>query len=148
LPLSDGVNPAWAGAIAHFRDDVAAPLIGARTELGERDWETIKARLAPYRDWAARKPVTTVASLGIEVIRYLVAPAVKQKIDGLIAQDLALEPEMSAIAHVEKLLRCTRDLQPLLNNVVSFRDFYTRSGKGVFQAGTLYLDGRSCDLCI
>src|SRR5690606_570613 len=35
------------------------------------------------------------------------------------------------------------------NNFVSFRDFYSRNGKkAVFQAGTLYLDGRSCDLCI
>jgi hypothetical protein len=31
---------------------------------------------------------------------------------------------------------------------VSFRDFYTGSAKAIFQAGTLYLDGRSCDLCV
>jgi len=41
-----------------------------------------------------------------------------------------------------------RDLHPLANNFVSFRDFYTRRGKATFQIGTLYLDGRSCDLCV
>ena len=148
LTLTDGVNPAWADALERFRQDIVAPLIGARDSLTESDWETIKTRFAAYRAWVARKPATTVESLGIAAIRQLVEPAVKQKIDGLIAQDLALEPEMSAISRVEKLLRFLRDLHKLLNNVVSFRDFYTRSGKGMFQAGTLYLDGRSCELCI
>jgi hypothetical protein len=148
LKLTEGVNPAWADALARFRQDIVAPLIGARDSLTESDWETIKTRFAPYRDWTARKPATTIEPLGIAAIRQLVEPAVKQKIDGLIAQDLALEPEMSAISRVEKLLRFLRDLHKLLNNVVSFRDFYTRSGKGMFQAGTLYLDGRSCELCV
>jgi len=52
------------------------------------------------------------------------------------------------IAQVEKLVRMKRDLISLLNNFVAFKDFYTRAGKAVFQAGTLYLDARSCDLCI
>jgi hypothetical protein len=36
----------------------------------------------------------------------------------------------------------------LANNFVSFSDFYTGHGKAIFQAGTLYLDGRSFELCI
>jgi len=36
----------------------------------------------------------------------------------------------------------------LLNNFVSFRDFFRRKEKAIFQSGTLYLDQRSCDLCI
>ncbi len=55
---------------------------------------------------------------------------------------------MNAISQVEKLVRLKRDLMALLNNFVSFKDFYTRAGKASFQAGTLYLDGRSCELCI
>ena len=41
-----------------------------------------------------------------------------------------------------------RDLHTLLRNFVSFADFYDGSRPAVFQAGTLYLDGRSCDLCV
>jgi hypothetical protein len=35
----------------------------------------------------------------------------------------------------------------LLNNFVSFKAFYRREG-AIFQAGTLYLDGRSCELTV
>ncbi len=41
-----------------------------------------------------------------------------------------------------------RDLHTLLRNFVSFADFYDPARPAVFQAGTLYLDSRSCDLCI
>ncbi|MBN2358216.1 MAG: hypothetical protein JXR83_02105, partial [Deltaproteobacteria bacterium] len=70
------------------------------------------------------------------------------KLEELIAQDLALEPEANAIEDVDRLLHYQRDLFTLLNNFVSFRDFYQRRSKAVFQAGTLFLDGRSCDLCV
>ena len=148
LPLSDGVNPAWADAIAQFRRDIVGPLLGEQTALTEAAWDMIKARFASYREWMARKPVSAVEPLCIARIRQVIQPTVKQQVDALIARDLALEPEMNAISEVEKLTRFQRDLVPLLHNVVSFRDFYTRNGKAMFQAGTLYLDARSCDLCV
>jgi hypothetical protein len=48
---------------------------------------------------------------------------------------------------VERLARCWRDLFRLLNNFVTFSDFYARR-KAVFQAGTLHLDARTTDLCV
>ena len=45
-------------------------------------------------------------------------------------------------------MRYHRDLGKLCNNFVNFRDFYGRKDKAIFQAGTLYLDQRSCDLCL
>src|SRR5439155_5143703 len=45
-------------------------------------------------------------------------------------------------------VRFHRDLYKLCNNFVSFHDFYSRKEKAVFQAGTLFLDQRSCDLCL
>ena len=65
---------------------------------------------------------------------------------------LAAKPDPAAegdgVRDLEKLARYVRDLQSLANNFVSFRDFYTRQGKATFQVGTLYLDGRSCELCV
>jgi hypothetical protein len=65
---------------------------------------------------------------------------------------LAAKPDPAAegdgVRELEKLARYVRDLQALANNFVSFRDFYTRQGKATFQIGTLYLDGRSCELCV
>jgi len=52
------------------------------------------------------------------------------------------------VRDLEQLARYVRDLQSLANNFVAFRDFYTRQGPATFQVGTLYLDGRSCDLCV
>jgi hypothetical protein len=69
-------------------------------------------------------------------------------IDDLIAQDKAVENEVKAIRSVERLLRYHRDLFSLVNNFVSFRNFYTGRDKAIFQVGTLYLDGRSCELCV
>ncbi len=73
---------------------------------------------------------------------------IKETIAALIARDKALEPEFSAIAEVERLVRYNRDIYKLVNNFVSFRDFYGRKDKAIFQAGTLYLDQRSCELCL
>lgn len=60
----------------------------------------------------------------------------------------ALSREAQTLVDLEKLGRLVRDLLFFANNFVSFKDFYTRQGKAVFQAGTLYLDGRSAELCI
>src|SRR6185369_9734270 len=55
--------------------------------------------------------------------------------------------EFKQIASVEKLVRFQKDLFELLTNSVNFADFYGRTG-AVFQNGTLYLDARSCQLCL
>jgi hypothetical protein len=45
-------------------------------------------------------------------------------------------------------VRYHRDLRALLHNFVNFADFYSRDRLAVFQAGTLYLDSRSTELCL
>jgi len=65
---------------------------------------------------------------------------------------LASKPDPGAegdgVRDLERLSRYVRDLHSLANNFVAFRDFYTRQGKATFQIGTLYLDGRACELCV
>lgn len=65
---------------------------------------------------------------------------------------LASKPDPAAegdgVRDLERLARYVRDLHALANNFVSFRDFYTRRDKATFQIGTLYLDGRACELCV
>ena len=53
-----------------------------------------------------------------------------------------------AVVGLNRLAHYHRDLGQLCHNFVSFRDFYGRKDKAIFQAGTLYLDQRSCDLCL
>jgi len=148
LPLGEGINPAWAAAMGQFVAQVVTPILGARSSLSEADWAALGAKLAPYAAWQAAKGGAAVEKLGLARVREVLAGPAKAALTALIAEDRTFEPEATAIGEVEKLLRLNRDLCALLNNFVSFRDFYTRKGKAVFQCGTLYLDGRACDLCV
>src|SRR5581483_10476503 len=148
LPLKEGLNPAWTDAIAKLHTDAIKPLLGESTYLTEADWLILNVKLAPYEAWSAGKVGALVEKLGLPRIREILAGKARETITGLIATDKALEPEANAIAAVDRLVRYHRDLYRLLNNFVSFRDFYQRSARAIFQAGTLYLDQRSCDLVL
>jgi hypothetical protein len=149
LPLKEGLNPAWASAMTKLHTEVVTPILGAnRTTLREEDWAALKAAFAPHEEWLGSKAGASVEKLGLMRVREILAGNTKASLATLIAQDKALEPEMAAIASVDRLVRYYRDIYRLLNNFVSFRDFYSGKRRGVFQVGTLYLDGRSCDLCI
>ncbi|MBN2197153.1 MAG: hypothetical protein JW751_30385 [Polyangiaceae bacterium] len=147
LSLEAGLNPAWSDRIARFASAAVTPLLGARATLSERDYGTIVDRLAAFRAWQAMAPTTPVAALGAERLRELVAGEYQARLAELIAKDAALEGEYAQIAAVEKAVRLRRDFARVLRNFVNFADFYARKG-AVFQAGTLYLDGRACDLVV
>jgi len=148
LPMTQSVNPAWADPVAKFQNDAVRPLLGEKTELTEAEWGQLLAKLGPYECWSAGLAGGTVAKLGRDRVRQMLASPAKDTLTKLIVEDKDLEPQFTAIAAVEKLARYNRDLYKLLNNFVSFRDFYGRKDKAIFQAGTLYLDQRSCDLCL
>ena len=148
LPLVEGVNPAWASALAKFQAEVVKPVVGDKTTLSEEDWNTISGKLATYDSWAGSKAGLLVEKIGLARVREILADKTKDTITALIAEDKALEPEANAIASVDKLIRFHRDLHTLLNNFVTFRDFYCRVKPAIFQVGVLYLDGRSCELCV
>jgi len=148
LPLTQSVNPAWADVVAKFQNDAVKPLLGDKNALTEADWGQLVAKLGPYEGWSAGLTGGSVAKLGRDRVRQVLASTAKDTLTKLIAEDKSLEPQFASIAAVEKLARFHRDLYKLLNNFVSFRDFYGRKEKAIFQAGTLYLDQRSCDLCL
>lgn len=148
LPLAEGLNPAWAAGVEKLRTDIVRPLLGERTTLSEAEWGTLLGTFAAFENWQAAKVGATVEKLGLKRVRELLAGPTKSTIASLIARDKALEPESNAIAAVERLARYYLHLYKLVNNFVSFRDFYSRRHKAIFQAGTLYLDQRSCDLCM
>jgi hypothetical protein len=148
LPLKEGINPAWITAMTAFDAEVVRPIMGEKEGITEEEWARISATFISYNDWFSRKAGAAVEKLGIGRVREILGSHARETIAALIARDKALEPEFSNIVSVDKLVRYTRDLFTLLNNFVSFSDFYIRRNKAVFQAGTLYLDGRSCDLCV
>jgi hypothetical protein len=149
LPLAEGVNPAWAAAVAALRRDLVAPLLGEdRVALTEPEWRDLVARLAPYEAWLAEKAGAKVEPLGIGRVRAVLAGAGRAGLDALLAKDRGHASEAAAIADVVRLVHYHRDLATLLRNFVSFADLYDPVRPAVFQAGTLYVDSRSCDLCV
>lgn len=148
LPLREAVNPAWASALALFADKAVKPLLGERTHLSELEWTDLQSKLAGFEAWQASKAGLVVESLGPTRLRALAKPGMSQLLDVLFAEEKAQEITAQAIASVEKLVRFARDLFRLVNNFVSFKDFYSRQRPGIFQVGTLYLDQRACELSI
>jgi hypothetical protein len=149
LPLTEGVNPAWSAAVAKFHADTVTVVLGAaKTALTEMEWAALKAKVADYETWMAAKAGAAVEKLGLVRVREILASNVRTETAALLAKDLALAGEMAAIDNVDRLARYYRDLARLLKNFVNFADFYDPTRPAIFQAGTLFLDSRHCDLCI
>lgn len=148
LPLQDGLNPAWEARIAALRDDVIKPILGARTTLSHAEWQDIAARFDVYRAWLAATPATPLAAVPADTLRALLAGSAQAELTALIQQDLAAETAAAQVDALERLVRYNRDLVTLLRNFVTLSDFYNAGNKAIFQAGTLYLDQRSCELCL
>jgi len=148
LPLTQGINPAWAGAIAALQANAIVPLLGARTVLTEADWNALTGKLAAFDAWNASKTGGSVEKIGLARAREILAGKAKETLTTLIAKDKAEEGNAVAVIGLHRLIHYHRDLARLCRNFVNFADFYGRKDKAIFQAGTLYLDQRSCDLCL
>lgn len=148
LPLGKEVNPAWAGAIAALKASVIDKEFKNAEYLTEEQWVSILAKFNAYNAWMGAKKGAEVEGLGYDTAKNIIAENKKDALLDLVAQDKALEAKSNAIDQVDKLLHLYRDFYTLLTNFVTFSDFYSPEKKAIFQAGTLYIDERACDLCI
>ncbi len=148
LPLKEGINPAFSAAIENFSALIIDPLFGEASHLEPAQWQQIKQTFAPYELWQNSKVGAEVEGLGAERIEAILHGPGKIELEDLIRRDLQLAAQVDAIDQVVQLVYYNRHLYRLLNNFVTFRDFYVQDHKAVFQAGTLYIDGRACELCI
>ena len=148
LPLKGSVNPAWVDGITAFHGAVVKPMVGDKAELTESEWVGICGKFAAYEAWQASKAGAAVEKLGIARVRAILGGKAKETLAALIAQDKAEESNASSIVAVEKLVRYHADLHKLSTNFVNFKDFYDGGDPAIFQIGTLYLDQRSCNLCL
>ena len=146
LAWKSGLNPAWADRMRAFAA-ASEPILGARDVLDADDLATVIDRVAGFEAWRAGEPTTTVDKLEPAWLATLAEPALRSKVHALIEADAALEAEYNQITSVAKAVRLQRDLCRILRNFVNFSDFYAKQD-GVFQAGTLYLDGRALHLCV
>jgi hypothetical protein len=148
LPLVEGLNPAWTVRVAALANAVVDPLLGGnKTALSESDWNTIKERMAAFGAWQAAKPDTAISTLSTARLREMLAGTLRQDITALVTLDAAGSDQNQQVEQVEKMIRLHRDLVRLLHNFVTFSEFY-RTRTSIFQVGTLFIDGRSCNLCL
>lgn len=141
------VNPAWKAAM----EKVHGLLFPDKKSIDEAEWNEALARFDAYKAWKGSKKGAAVEGLGEEAVRGWLKADRKADLDALVAEDLALEAEAKAIDNVDKFLWLFRDFYTLLKNYVTMPDFYDSwkgETKAIFQAGTLYIDQRSLDLCI
>ena len=148
LPLGKEVNPAWAGAMAALKTLVIEKEYPKSEYITEEQWVSILAKFNAYNAWMGAKKGAEVEALGYETAKEILEENKKEALLDLVAQDKALESKSNAIDLVDKLLHLYRDFFTLLTNFVTFSDFYNPEKRAIFQAGTLYIDERACDLCI
>lgn len=149
LPLTKGLNPAWQGAIAELRERVIKPIHGELESLTREQWQHLVALCSNYLAWRAEAPsvaITGVLERGR--ILELVEQGAEARLLALVVEDKAVAEAADGLVELDKLIRLRHGLITLLRNFVSFQSFYARQEKAVFQAGVLYIDGKSCDLVV
>lgn len=148
LDLTTGINPAWEERIARFRDNVVVPLGGDGKTLTQEEFRAIQAKLKPYIEWSAALAASKCAALPAERLEEIARGDVEQRLRALIERDSAEAGTAALIENVDRFVRYCRYLKDLCENFVNFKQFYTSGEKAIFQAGTLYIDQRSCELTL
>ncbi|MDQ3235678.1 MAG: hypothetical protein M3Q07_28030, partial [Pseudobdellovibrionaceae bacterium] len=148
LPLDERLNPAWHKPMQYFNETAVQTMLGSKpTELTETQWRHIQKSLQGYAAWRGREPQSAVSRLDMQKIKEIRNGRTREAMGELLSFDLAIGPEFDSLSDVLRLLLYRRDLGRILRNFVNFSDFYRRKN-AIFQAGTLFIDGRAAELCI
>ena len=119
LPLTGNLNPKWYGPIIAFAETCAAPALGAEAPLAELTRSQWTQVKAKFAPYRA----------------------------WLAAKPVAAADAKAKLVEDERLLRYKLYLVPFLRNFVNQADLYAKDALAIYQTGTLYIDGRSCELC-
>lgn len=148
LSFASDVNPAWAADLKTFKTEAVDKLLGPQEVLTEEQWRGILDKFGPFFSWQDRKPTKIFDSTEITEVRDIAGSVLKEKLLALIDQDKTLSSTFDSIKDLDKLVRFHRDIYSLCNNFVNFKELYNKESSAVFMAGTLYLDQRTCRLCM
>ena len=138
---------ATAAPEAPFAADVMAAYKTKKDEYAAyfEQEKLAKLGLATLPDEATKPGMTQEAFLqmGTQIADYEAAAAAAAD-----ANAKALAAAQAQYQPLRKLLLLTRDFYRLLRNFVTFEDFYRKDIQAIFQAGTLVIDQRACQLCL
>ena len=158
LDAAEGLNPAWRDQVQRFLA-LCREYLDAPNHLNRKNWNGIQEAFKPYAAAFAAKPepvlpevefgpTASFDSLDEGLIKSVLEGDVLEKFKALAEKDAAYPAPAADMADLGRLVVYRSGLHRLLRNFVSFQDFYTLRNNAAFQAGTLYIDGRSCRLCV
>ena len=163
LPIAAGLNPLWREKLDAFCA-LAEPLLPHEEKITYKDWKKVVAAFAPFGDALGTRPAIpapeagafapaadaagALDALGEAKAREFLESGVLDKFNQLVEEDITKAEGTSEMADLTKLVLFYLHLNKLLQNFVSFYNFYSLSNDVTFRTGTLYVDGRSCRLCL
>ncbi|MBP3729925.1 MAG: ABC transporter permease [Mailhella sp.] len=160
LCLKSGINPVWRDKACAFAA-ACSSLLPEDGCMTEEAWINIQSVLAPYGAVLAQRsipagagsiapadPAGALAALSDAQVDAMLSCSAASDLESIIEKDLSVPSASSDISELDKLVLYYRHLHRLLMNFVSFYDFYSLKRPATFQAGTLFIDGRSCRLCL
>jgi len=119
LPLADNLNPKWYDAITSFIETCAVPVLGLDAPPAALTRRQWNAVKAKFAPYRA----------------------------WLASKPVAAADAKAKLVEEERLLRYKLHLVHFLRNYVNQADLYNKDALAIYQVGTLYIDGRSCELC-
>ncbi len=144
LDLSGAVNPVFSEQLDSLHKNVLLRELGrsGAKKLSAQNWKRIQKLFEIHGQWQEADAGETVAKLGPEKLQGYLNGSLPTQLQQLIDQDLSTAPELRAIDDLEKLVLYQHWLLRLVNNCVSFPDFYNPETRSLVEMGTLILDGR------
>lgn len=146
--------------VAPFPDDVIAAFKACQAVYAQY-FQTLKLQTLGLATLPADVVVPGLTEEQFEEMGKKIATYETEKATVEAANASALATAQAQYRPLEKLLLLNRDFCVLLRNFVSFQDFYAKRGKAllgrgadnespwaIFQAGTLVIDQRACNLCL
>lgn len=145
-------NPAFRDQLEAFKARVLDPLhridpqaFPNGAELTEAQWNDIKQRFAPYKNWRVALSQNKTTKLPIQRVQALLRSEARQRIESLIAKDLEQRARVNALRDVELLVSTWCVLRVVMQNFISFQQLYDHQS-ALFLVGRVVIDARVADL--
>ncbi len=142
LDLNCDLNPLWQDRVAAF-----FAVWTEKTSCNFAEWTALKAKLAPYGAWMAKKNTAIFDSFDMEKLRSYAKENVYAVIYDLIASDAAVCDNLCTCKVVRKLIIYQKNMVHFLNNFVCLHNLFDKKADSMIQVGHLVMDGRVFSLC-
>lgn len=142
LDFKAPLNPRLSDALRDFAalKPVAAKLVEGTLTLD--GWNELKAQVAPYLDWNARKPAAAFDAIPRETLEAEQNGDRFERLFQLMEEDLAVANQLQCCNDLLKLALFQRYLIQFLNNYANLRELFNPAGPSMLQWGKLVMDGR------